>query len=91
MIVPKMRGASRGTARDMPLNRSDYDQAARYLQHALELFDGQSFSGKASVFKLVDLAIARLGPGDRKRDEIDAAAEVTVLRDIANKVPRICP
>jgi uncharacterized protein (UPF0147 family) len=44
-------------------------------------------AAKRRVREVLSLAIARLGPGDRVRTPIDAAAEVTVLQEIADKVP----
>lgn len=66
----------------MPLRRSDYDQAARYLQRAVELIgDAPQTQGLRGI---IDLAIRRLSPGDSFVG--DAAAEIGVLGTIAAKV-----
>lgn len=69
----------------MALLRSDLDQAARYLKYAVELLEREAFGRTATIRKVLDLAVRRLSPGDTYVG--DAAAEITVLRDIANKVP----
>jgi hypothetical protein len=68
----------------MPLKRSDLDQAVRYLQHARELLERESNAGMRAIREVLRLAIRRLSPGDFYAG--DAAAEITLLRDIANKV-----
>lgn len=68
----------------MTLRRSDYDQAARYLKHASELLEREAFGRTRTMRNLLQLAIQRLSPGDHFVG--DAAAEITVLRDMANKV-----
>jgi hypothetical protein len=45
------------------------------------------FAAKFRVREVLNLAIARLGPGDCLRTPGDDAAEVTVLNEIAEKVP----
>jgi hypothetical protein len=69
----------------LTLRRSDYDQAARYLQYASELLERQAFGHTMSVRDVLQLAVRRLSPGDSFVG--DAAAEITVLRDVADKVP----
>jgi len=68
----------------MPLLRSDYDQAARHLRHARELLERQPDARTRAIRDVLDLAIRRLSPGDFHAG--DAAAEITVLRDVAGKV-----
>jgi hypothetical protein len=46
----------------------------------------QNFLAKSAVLNLVDMCLARLGPGDQKQSNF-VPAEITLLRDIANKVP----
>jgi 3-deoxy-D-manno-octulosonate 8-phosphate phosphatase KdsC-like HAD superfamily phosphatase len=69
----------------MPLRRSDLDQAARYLRHAGELLERDAPGKTAALRKLLDLAVRRLSPGDNYVG--DAAAEITVLRQVAATVP----
>ena len=66
------------------LLRSDYDQAARYLKHACELLERESPAQSRAVRVVLELAVRRLSPGDHFVG--DAAAEITVLRDLADKV-----
>ena len=66
------------------LLRSDYDQAARYLKHACELLERESPAQSRAVRVVLELAVRRLSPGDHFLG--DAAAEITVLRDLADKV-----
>lgn len=68
----------------MPLKRIDLDQAVRYLQHARALLEAQPGRQVRAIRDLLDLAIRRLTPGDFYAG--DAAAEITVLRDIAGKL-----
>jgi hypothetical protein len=68
----------------LPLKRSDADQAVRYLQHARELLGREPLAKIRAIRNVLDRAIRRLSPGDFYVGE--AAAEITVLRDIANKV-----
>jgi limonene-1,2-epoxide hydrolase len=65
------------------LQRSDYDQAARYLQHANELMARDASSQTRGLRDILDLAIRRLSPGDHF--VADAAAEITVLRQAAER------
>ena len=69
----------------MALLRSDYDQAARYVAHAIELLEREVFGRATTMRNVLQLAGAEAQPGDHFAG--DAAAEITVLRDIANKVP----
>jgi hypothetical protein len=69
----------------MTLRRSDYDQAARYLKYACELLERQAFAQTMAARDVLQLAVRRLSPGDHFVG--DAAAEITVLRQIADKVP----
>jgi hypothetical protein len=69
----------------MTLQRSDYDQAARYLQHACDLMARQAPGKMRATCEVLRLAIRRLSPGDNYAGE--AAAEITVLRQVAEKVP----
>jgi hypothetical protein len=68
----------------MPLKRSDLDQAVRYLQHARELLEREPSAGMRAIREVLRLSIRRLSPGDFYAG--DAAAEITLLRDIGNKV-----
>ena len=69
----------------MPLRRSDYDQAVRYVAYAVDLLEREAFGQTTTMREVLELAARRLSPGDHYVG--DAAAEITVLRDIANKVP----
>ena len=69
----------------MPLRRSDYDQAARYLQHACDLMASQAPGKMRATLEVLRLAIRRLSPGDHFVG--DAAAEITVLRHAADQMP----
>jgi hypothetical protein len=69
----------------MILRRSDYDQAARYLQHACELMDRQAPSKLRATVEVLRLAIRRLSPSDNYVG--DAAAEITVLCHAADQMP----
>jgi hypothetical protein len=69
----------------MTLRRSDYDQAARYLQHACDLMDRQAPGKMRATCEVLRLAIRRLSPGDHFVG--DAAAEITVLRHAADQMP----
>jgi len=66
------------------LQRSDYDQAARYLQNANELLERAAAAQTRVLRGIIDLAICRLSPGDHFVG--DAAAEITVLRQVAERV-----
>jgi hypothetical protein len=67
------------------LQRSDYDQAARYLNYACELLKRQAFGKTTTLRQVLQFAARRLSPGDHFVG--DAAAEVTVLRQLAEKAP----
>ena len=69
----------------MTLHRSDYDQAARYLRYACNLLERQAFGKTAGLRDVLQMAVRRLSPGDHYVG--DAAAEITVLRQVAEKVP----
>jgi hypothetical protein len=69
----------------MTLHRSDYDQAARYLKYACELLEGQAFGKTVAIREVLQMAAARLSPGDHYVG--DAAPEITVPRQVADKVP----
>jgi hypothetical protein len=69
----------------MPLQRADYDQAARYLRYACELLKRADTRRTGIIREVLGQAIHRLSPGDHFIG--DAAVEITVLRDIATKVP----
>jgi hypothetical protein len=66
------------------LKRSDRDQAVQYLLHARELLGREPLARVRRIRDVLDLAIRRLSPGDFYAG--DAAAEITVLRDLAGKV-----
>ena len=68
----------------MALQRTDYDQAARYLKYACETLERETPAQSRSLRGVLELAIRRLSPGDYFVG--DAAAEITVLRDLADKV-----
>jgi hypothetical protein len=67
-----------------PLKRSDIDQSVRYLQHARELLEREPGARMRVIREVLRLAMRRLSPGDFYAG--DAAAEITLLRDIANKI-----
>jgi hypothetical protein len=67
------------------LQGSDYDQAARYLQHATELLERDARGQTRVLREVLELAIRRLLPGDCFVG--DAAPEITVLRQAAERVP----
>src|SRR5580693_3758934 len=69
----------------MTLHRSDYDQAARYLRYACELLERQAFGRTVTLREVLQMAARRLSAGDHYVG--DAAAEITVLRQVAEKVP----
>ena len=69
----------------MTLLRSDYHQAARYLQHACDLMDSNAPGKMRSTCEVLRLAIRRLSPGDHFVG--DAAAEITALRHAADQMP----
>lgn len=65
--------------------RSDFDQAARYLRYACELLERQPFGKTVALREVLELAARRLSPGDHYIG--DAAAEITVLRMVAERAP----
>ena len=67
------------------LRRADFDQAARYLRYACELLEREAFAKTVKVREVLQLAARRLSPGDHFVG--DAAAEITVLRAAADRVP----
>jgi len=67
----------------MTLQRSDYGQAARYFKYACEILEREASGRTATVRDVLQIAVRRLRPRDHFVG--DAAAEITVLRDIANK------
>lgn len=69
----------------MTLHRHDYDQAARYLRYACELLERQAFGKTATLREVLQMTARRLSAGDHYVG--DAAAEITVLRQVAEKVP----
>jgi hypothetical protein len=69
----------------MTLHRSDYDQAARYLRYACELLEREAFGRTVTLREVLQMAARRLCAGDHYVG--DAAAEITVLRQVAEKVP----
>jgi len=68
----------------MSLRRSDLDQAVRYLQHARDLLEREPLARMRASRGVLDLAVRRLSPGEFYVG--NAAAEITVLREIAGKV-----
>ncbi len=68
----------------MTLHRGDYDQAARYLRYACELWERQAFGKTAAIRKVLELAARRLSPGDHYVG--DAAAEITVFTPGRRKI-----
>jgi limonene-1,2-epoxide hydrolase len=69
----------------LKLQRSDYDQAARYLQHACDIMQSEAPGKMRATCEVLQLSIRRLSPGDHFVG--DAAAEITVLRDAADQMP----
>jgi hypothetical protein len=69
----------------MTVHRSDYDQAARYLRYACELLERHAFGKTVALRDVLQMAARRLSPGDHYVG--DAAAEISVLRQVAEKVP----
>jgi len=67
------------------LHRNDLDQAARYLKYACELLEREAFRKTATLRETIRTVVRRLSPGDHSVR--DAAAEITVLRQVAEKVP----
>jgi hypothetical protein len=69
----------------MTIPQSDLDQAARYVRYACELLEREAFGQTATLRKALRMAAHRLSPGDSYVG--DAAAEITVLHLVAEKVP----
>jgi hypothetical protein len=69
----------------MTIPQTDLDQAARYLRSAWELLEREAFGEPALLRKTLLVAARRLSQGDHLIG--NAAAEITVLRKIAEKVP----
>ena len=69
----------------MTISQTDLDQAARYLRYAWELLEREAFGEPALLRKTLLVAARRLSQGDHLIG--NAAAEITVLRKIAEKVP----
>jgi hypothetical protein len=69
----------------MTLYRSDYDQAARYVRYACELLERQALGKTVTLRAVLQQVAGRLSPGDHYVG--DAAAEITVLRQAAEKAP----
>jgi hypothetical protein len=69
----------------MTISQSDLDQAARYLRYAWELLEREAFGEPALLRKTLLVAARRLSQGDHLIG--NAAAEITVLSKIAEKVP----
>ena len=46
----------------MTLNRSDLDQAARYLRYACELLEREAFGKTATLRETVQTVVRRLSP-----------------------------
>ena len=67
------------------LLRTDLDQAARYLKYACELLERQAAGKTVAHRKVLELAVRRLSAGDNYVGH--APAEITVLRQVAEKVP----
>ena len=71
------------TESEVTLRRSDYDQAARYLQHANEIMERDVAGQTRGLGGVLDLAIRPLSPGDHFVG--DAAAEIAALRQAAER------
>jgi hypothetical protein len=69
----------------MTLYRGDYDQATRYLKYACDLLERQAFGKTTTLREVLQMVMRRLSPGDHYVG--DAAAEITVLRQAAEKAP----
>jgi hypothetical protein len=83
--MAKKREPDRGRPDPMTLHRHDYDQAARYLKYACELLEREAFGRTVTLREVLQMATRRLSAGDHYVG--DAAAEITVLRQVAEKVP----
>jgi hypothetical protein len=69
----------------MTLQRSDYDQAARYVRDAWKLLERLALAKTVTLREVLQMAARRLSLGDYYVG--DAAGEITVLRQVAEKVP----
>lgn len=69
----------------MTIPRTDLDQASRYLRYACELLEREAYGEPALLRKTLLVAARRLSEGEHLIG--DAAAEITVLRHVAEKVP----
>jgi hypothetical protein len=69
----------------MTISQTDLDQAVRYLRYAWELLEREAFGEPALLRKTLLVAARRLSQGDHLIG--NAAAEITVLCKIAEKVP----
>jgi hypothetical protein len=69
----------------MTIPQTDLDQAARYLRYAWELLEREAFGEPALLRKTLLVAARRLSQGDHLIG--NAAAEITVLCQVAEKVP----
>jgi hypothetical protein len=65
---------------------SDLDQAVRYIQSALKLLDREAHPTRA-IRELFDRIIRQLSSGDYFVGVMGVAAAVSLLREIAGKVP----
>jgi hypothetical protein len=69
----------------MTIPRTDLDQAARHLKCARELIEREAFNKTLTLREMLQTIVRHLSAGD---DYVgDAAAEITVLRQIAERVP----
>jgi hypothetical protein len=68
------------------LQPSDFDQAVRYIQSALKLLDREAPPTRA-IRDLFDRIIRQLSPGDYFVGVTGIAAAVSLLRQIAGKIP----
>jgi hypothetical protein len=76
---------SAAIAEPMTVHPSDYEQAALHLGYACELIKQQAPDKTVVLREIIQMAARRLSPGDHFVG--DAAAEITVLRQIAEKLP----
>jgi hypothetical protein len=76
---------SAAIAEPMTIHPSDYEQAARHVGHACELIKREAPDKTVVLREILQMAARRLSPGDHFVG--DAAAEITVLHQIAEKLP----
>jgi hypothetical protein len=69
----------------MTIPRTGLDQAARYLKYACELLEREAYGEPALLRKTLLVAVRRLSQGEHLLG--NAAAEIIVLRHVAEKVP----